>query len=102
MDIKPHIPDPSVGIPDSLFLKSLAQNDYNIDGKYLSDGQRLCAIADEIGSLQIRYDELWDRFKRLVQMADEQAEEIKELQAKVSSLSLDAIQRLDDEIADRR
>ena len=102
MDIKPHIPAPSDGIPSTLFLQSLAQNDYNIDGKYLPDGQRLFAIADEIGSLQIRYDELWDRFKRLAQIADERAEEIKELQAKVSSLSLDAIARLDEEIEDRR
>ncbi len=90
---------------DEAFLDYLAQNDYTIDGKYLSDGMRLCAIADEIGSLQTRYDELWDRFKRLAQIADERAEEIKELQAKVSSLSMDAIQRLDDdmnEVWDRR
>ena len=89
-------------LKDSEFLKYLAQNDYNIDGGLLPEGVRLCATADNIDALQTHYDELWDRFKRLSQIADERAEEIKELQAKVSSLSLDAIQRLDDEIADRR
>lgn len=87
---------------DEAFLDYLAQNEYNIDGKYLPEGVRLFGVRDNVKSLQIRYDELWDRFKRLAQIADERAEEIKELQAKVSSLSMDAIQRLDDEIADRR
>ena len=87
---------------DEAFLDYLAQNDYTIDGKYLPEGVRLFGVRDNVKSLQIRYDELWDRFKRLAQIADEQAEQIKELQAKVSSLSMDAIQRLDDEIADRR
>lgn len=87
---------------DEAFLDYLAQNEYNIDGKYLPEGVRLFGVRDNVKSLQIRYDELWDRFKRLSQIADEQAEQIKELQAKVSSLSLDAIQRLDDEIADSR
>lgn len=89
-------------LKDSEFLKYLAQNDYNIDGGLLPEGVRLCAAADNIASLEIRYDELWEQHKRLAQIADEQAEQIKELQAKVSSLSLDAIARLDEEIEDRR
>ena len=87
---------------DEAFLDYLAQNEYNIDGKYLPEGVRLFGVRDNVKSLQIRYDELWEQHKRLAQIADEQAEQIKELQAKVSSLSMDAIQRLDDEIADRR
>jgi hypothetical protein len=33
---------------DSEFLRSLAYNDYNIDGHLLSDGDRLCAISDRL------------------------------------------------------
>jgi len=36
------------GMSDSEFLRSLAYNDYNIDGHLLSDGDRLCAISDRL------------------------------------------------------
>ena len=36
------------GMSDSDFLRSLAYNDYNIDGHLLSDGDRLCAISDRL------------------------------------------------------
>jgi Ni,Fe-hydrogenase III large subunit len=58
-------------LSDSEFLRYLAQNDYNIDGGYLPEGVRLFAAADNIKSLEIRYDELWQQYKRLAQMADE-------------------------------
>ena len=35
-------------IPDPVQLRSLAQNDYNIDGNLLPDGVMLCEIADRI------------------------------------------------------
>jgi hypothetical protein len=36
------------GMSDSDFLRSLAYNDYNIDGHLLSDGDRLCVISDRL------------------------------------------------------
>jgi hypothetical protein len=36
------------GMSDSEFLRSLAYNDYNIDGHLLGDGDRLCAISDRL------------------------------------------------------
>jgi len=36
------------GMSDSDFLRSLAYNDYNIDGYLLEDGARLCAISDRL------------------------------------------------------
>jgi hypothetical protein len=36
------------GMSDSEFLRSLAYNDYNIDGHLLSDGDRLCVISDRL------------------------------------------------------
>jgi hypothetical protein len=36
------------GMLDSEFLRSLAYNDYNIDGYLLEDGARLCAISDRL------------------------------------------------------
>jgi hypothetical protein len=36
------------GMSDSEFLRSIAYNDYNIDGHLLSDGDRLCAISDRL------------------------------------------------------
>ena len=39
-------------IPDPVQLRSLAQNDYNIDGNLLPDGVMLCEIADRIEQTQ--------------------------------------------------
>jgi hypothetical protein len=36
------------GMSDSEFLRSLAYNDYNIDGHLLGDGDRLCVISDRL------------------------------------------------------
>jgi hypothetical protein len=62
--------NPFNDIPDDEFLRYLAQNDYNINGGYLPEGVRLFAVADHIKSLEIRYDELWQKYKKLTQMAD--------------------------------
>lgn len=45
-------------IPSPEFLRSLAQNDYNIDGKFLADGKRLYEIADEIRDLREAVNDL--------------------------------------------
>jgi hypothetical protein len=81
-------------LSDSEFLRYLAQNDYNIDGGYLPEGVRLFAAADNIKSLEIRYDELWQRYKRLAQMSDELAEQVN---AKPVP-ALDTLAQLDEEL----
>jgi hypothetical protein len=45
-------------LPSPDFLRSLAQNDYMIDGWMLEDGKRLEAIADEIERLRAVVDKL--------------------------------------------
>ena len=34
-------------------LRSLAQNDYMIDGRYLEDGKFLCRLADVLEDLEV-------------------------------------------------
>ena len=65
---------------DEAFLDYLAQNDYTIDGKYLPEGVRLFGVRDNVKSLQIRYDELWEQHKRLAQMCKEAEERVEELE----------------------
>ena len=64
-----------------VFLRYVAQNDYMIDGNYLPEGVRLNAAADELESLQIRYDELWKEHQRLAQVCKEAEQRVEELES---------------------
>jgi hypothetical protein len=86
--------NPYKELKDAAFLRYLAQNDYNIDGGYLPEGVRLFAAADRIESLEIRFDELWERYKKLAQIADELA---KQVNAKPNP-ALDRLAELDEEL----
>ena len=73
--------NPFNDMSDAEFLRYLAQNDYDIDGGYLPEGVRLFGVRDNLESLQIRYDELWEQHKRLAQTHNELQEELKYIQA---------------------
>ena len=70
-------------LPHPVFLRYVAQNDYMIDGYYLPEGVRLNAAADELESLQIRYDELWKAHQRLAQTCKEAEERVDTLLERV-------------------
>lgn len=70
------------GMSDSDFLRSLAYNDYNIDGHLLSDGDRLCAISDRL--------ELFE--KTVQQMREDMLDNLECARAAISRLHAEGIE----------
>lgn len=74
-------------LPDALFLRSLAQNDYMIDGGFLPDGARLNDIAARLEALSIVEEMEEDLMKEIdMELQRETAElrdRIAELEAQV-------------------
>ena len=50
--------NPYTELDDAGFLRYLAQNDYNIDGKYLPEGVNLFAVADRLEAAKSHYADL--------------------------------------------
>jgi hypothetical protein len=50
--------NPYTELSDAEFLRYLAQNEYNIDGKYLPEGVNLFAVADRIDAAKTHYADL--------------------------------------------
>lgn len=68
---------------DLEFLRGLAQNDYNIDGKFLPEGHFLLQIADRLEVLQECFtqmrkerDLLWEDLERVTKERDEARREV--------------------------
>ena len=80
--------NPYTELGDAEFLRYLAQNDYNIDGKYLPEGVNLFAVADRIDAAKVHYTDLaaafnavkadFDRLKERLQEAEDRIKRMRE------------------------
>lgn len=80
--------NPYTELSDAEFLRYLAQNDYNIDGKYLPEGVNLFAVADRIDAAKTHYTDLaaaydavradFDRIRERLQEAEDRIKKIRE------------------------
>jgi hypothetical protein len=77
-------------VNDPEFLRGLAQNDYNIDGKFLPEGHTLYQIADRIEVLQECFtqmrkerDLLWEDLERLTKQRSEPLDQLAKLDEKL-------------------
>jgi len=80
--------NPYTEFGDAEFLRYLAQNDYNIDGKYLPEGVNLFAVADRIDAAKTHYSDLaaafnavkadYDRLRERLQEAEDRIKRMRE------------------------
>jgi DNA repair exonuclease SbcCD ATPase subunit len=78
--------NPYTEFGDAEFLRYLAQNDYNIDGKYLPEGVNLFAVADRLEAAKIHYTDLSAAFNAVKADYDRLIERLQDAEARIKRM----------------